>query len=316
MRKLMLTASAVGMGLLATAAVMGADKRSASRGFELQQLPGAYQWVERAGLSTEQAAALDKVLADWSARQADALKEVPKRMPMLSLENQRDPAKMKEWYAKRTALLAELKAGPPIDEINALLTAEQRAKVDGVNAACKEWRAGAREEMEKARKELERVLGPEPAKKAAGGALSVWGAGLSLREGPLIERLGLTAEQVTKLEELARTGGWTWDERAQALRAPTSELTAGLGYVHPVWAVAREVMREETRKLLRERVAEVLTPQQRAKFEKAAPIAEERDRAVWEKFRELETKVDGLLPRKEEKFEFPAVIVHPPGEGP
>jgi len=272
-------------------------------------MPGGYRLLDRLELTDPQKKVLGQVAAEWYKKRGEAGKALAGKLPKMSAADWKDPEKRKAYYRKREELTAEMKIGPPVDQVKAVLTIEQLDKIEGANQIIAAWSKWVQETVPAYENRLADAVGPAPEKATHGTRYFYARLEKALPGATLLGRLGLP-EETTK--ELRKVAGWGFAPESAARRRAALELLKGQKVpARSATAVRSAVMggkRGRRTEKARQAVKGLLTADQAQRLAKGAAIVKERDEAVARKYAECVAKLNKVLPpRKVSTVAVPAV---------
>jgi len=260
---------------------------------------------------------LDEIYTKWSGKQNKAYAGAKAKVPRLAAADRKDPAKRKDYRARRAAAYKDAQVPLPVGQIKNILTPEQTEKLNSAAKVLADWSKWLTEYLAGFDKQLDAILGPAPAARGYWWYIAQQYSALDLlRKGAsrLGDRLGLTDKQKAQLQQVFA------QEQAE-LRAMNAPLAAVLGLdknpkKHS--AAVRSLVGEQALKIVTEKFARVveaiLTQDQRDKLTKAMAVVAERDKGLVASYVDYAAKVNNVLPAPARKPGAP-IIMRAPGGG-
>ena len=278
------------------------------------QLPGAYRFIDRLALTEEQQKALDKVQKDWAAQRQEAYGAAMKDFPPLSAEDQKDPQKVKEYYAKRTDVLKAAQVPPPVDYVHDILTEDQLNKISEARKVMEGWERWLAQNLGEYDRKLDGILGPAPEDPTGTKQYTYQMFSGFVAGGSLLGRLRLTPAQDAALQEIRKQ----YYSEYGSLWAPLGQPPAGgvVSYqqMNAVRAAIATKGWAELKEKYRILVDRLLTEEQRERLAKALAATEERDEAVWKRYSQYVADLSAILPVPPPVSQSSAVSPNPAGE--
>jgi len=301
-KTLFVAVAAVLTALSVHAAEEPAVPRSDGQGWRtlVRFLPGGYRFIDRFPLSAEQRRALTRIYRDWEPKRYEACLSAMRKLPPLSDQDRKDPAKVRARRAKARELLRKSEIPPPVEQVRKVLTAGQRATILRAEQVLASWGKWVNENMPTYERKLDAVLGPAPEgtdprawqelQRHVNGAELLGRLGLTKAQETAIRRLSAAARQAAYAEavQLLRPGGGTADRHLAAVRAAV------------VARIDQQVSAKTPQALLK-----LLTSDQRTRFLRALDVVKERDQAVCKRYSKYAASIRRIFdpapsPRKRE----------------
>ena len=259
---------------------------------------GGYAYLDRLTFTKDQEEALGAIWDEWWKKVRTAVASPRTQVPPLTGADAQDPDKQRARQAQRGALIAQELGKFPVDKLAEVLTPEQAAKIAEMDKVAADWVKWLDEYIAGYEKKLDAAVGPAAPAGEAGdparyGLFDSYAKGAS----SLARRLGLTKEQDAALETLQK-------EKSGSVVALYGRL-APLFHSDKGWDTQLNETRQAMVRLggdaqndgLRQALEKLLTDDQRNRIARARPILEERDKGLWDKWKEHAAAADKVLPR-------------------
>lgn len=271
--------------------------------------------LDRLSLTDDQQKVLDEIYTEWSTKQSKAYADAKGKVPKLSAEDQKDPAKMKDYMARRTAAYKEAQVPMPIDQMKNVLTPEQTEKLNAASKVLADWSKWLTEYLAGFDKQLDAILGPAPAERDYWYAWKYTALDNYLKGASnLGDRLGLTKEQEAALHKAHSE----YQNEVNAMVAPANAALNAQKDPKDYARAIQSMLYAECQKIagekLRLAIEKLLTQDQRDKLAKAAGVVAERDKGLVASYADYAAKINTALPAPARKPGDP-IIMRGPGGG-